>query len=101
MQQLDYQFRHCLSKNQPAATKLQKYVMIRYLELRRRFLMQGNVTQKEQQFVIPHIPTFYDINSTHMRALALLAFISVVREHAFALIFCYSRQALKYLLNRL
>ena len=78
--------------------------MIRDLDLRRRFLMQENLTQEKQQFVIAHIPPVYKINSPYLRALAGLTLISYDREHAFALLFCLSKmspQSLRNFLNRL
>ena len=73
-------------------------VLRRDLELRRRFLMEGNLTQEERQFVIAHIPPAYAFSPKYLRALAGLALHSfdVIdpirrRELVFALLFCFSR----------
>ena len=73
-------------------------VLRRDLELRRRFLMEGNLTQEERQFVIAHIPPAYDFSPRYLRALAGLALHSfdVIdpdrrQELVFALLFCFSR----------
>ena len=79
-------------------------VLRRDLELRRRFLMEGNLSQENQQFVIAHVPPSYDHGNAYMRALAGLTMHSfdVIdperrRELAFALLFCFSKLADKSL----
>ena len=69
----------------------------RDLRLRRRFLMEKNLSQEDQQLIIAHVPPSYDHGNAYMRALAKLAMHSfdVIdperrRELAFALLFCFS-----------
>ena len=82
----------------------QVILVMRDLELRRRFLMQGPLPQEEQQFVISHILPAYQSQSDYLLALAGLALMCYDRDQAFALLFCFSklrRHALNNFLNRL
>ena len=98
------QFYQWLRAHRITADTCQVQLVMRDLEIRRRFLMQGHLPQDEQQFVISHIPPAYQGTSDYLRALAGLALILYDREQAFALLFCFSklrRQALNNFLNRL
>ena len=77
---------------------LAEEVLRRDLELRRQYFIEGNLTHKEQQFVIAHIPPAFNYGNAYMRALVGFAMHSfdVIdperrRELAFALLFCFSR----------
>ena len=68
------------------------------LELRRRFLMEGNLTQEKRQCVVAHIPSAYHFSPKYLLALAGLELhsfdvIDPVRRRklVFALLFCFSR----------
>ena len=85
---------------------LAEEVLRRDLELRRHFLMEGNLTEEEQQFIIAHISPAFDYVNAYMRALAGLALhsfdvIDPDRRHelAFALLFCISKLQDKKLIN--
>ena len=76
----------------------------RDLELRRRFLVNGDLTQAEKQFIVDRVPPVYESNSMYLRALAGLALSQYDHEQAFALLFCFSRistKAIKNLFQRL
>ena len=69
------------------------------LELRRRFLVNGDLTQAEKQFIVDRVPPAYLTTSTYLRALAGLALSQYDPEQAFALLFCFSRISNKSLRN--
>ena len=70
----------------------------RDLDLRRQFLMTGQLDEEQQQIIIRRVPPAYESGNNYMRALAVLAMHSfdVIdydrrRELAFALLFCFSK----------
>ena len=63
----------------------------RDLELRRRFLMQGDLTPEEQQFIVDRVPPVYENSPNYLRALAGYALSQFDSEQAFALLYCFSR----------
>ena len=98
------QFYQWLRAHRITGDPRQVQLVMRDLEIRRRFLMKGLLPQDEQQFVISHIPPAYQSTSDYLRALAGLALMCYDREQAFALLFCFSklrRHALNNFLNRL
>ena len=63
----------------------------RDLELRRRFLMQGDLSPEEQQFIVDRVPPVYENSPNYLRALAGYALSQFDSEQAFALLYCFSR----------
>ena len=63
----------------------------RDLELRRRFLMQGDLTPEEQQFIVDRVPPVYENSPNYLRALAGFALSQFDSEQSFALLYCFSR----------
>ena len=63
----------------------------RDLEYRRRFLMEGHLTQEEQDFVVAQIPAVYLSRSHYLFALAGLALLYFDHDQSIALLFCFSK----------
>ena len=74
-------------------------LLTRDLELRRRFLVQGDLSPEEQQFIVDRVPPAYDIHSVYLRSLAGYALSQYDSEQAFALLYCFSRLSSKALRN--
>jgi hypothetical protein len=66
-------------------------------ELRRRFLMHGDLTSEEQQFIVNRVLPVYENSPKYLRALAGHALIQFNSEQAFALLYCFSRLTSKSL----
>jgi sentrin-specific protease 1 len=90
-------FNHWLHTHGITFEPAQLPVLTRDLELRRRFLMQGDLTSEEQQFIVDRVPPVYENTPKYLRALAGHALLQFNCEQAFALIYCFSRLTTKSL----
>ena len=91
-------FHYWLENHGLSVSQRLEEVMRRDLESRRRFLMDGNLSPEDRQFVISRIPPAYEFGPNYLLALAGLALHSfdVInpvrrRELVFALLYCFSR----------
>lgn len=66
-------------------------VLMRDLELRRRFLIHERPTQEEEDFVIEHIPHASISSPPYLRALVGLAIHLFDDMHVFPLLFCFTK----------